>query len=136
MITHVKVVGALFIALGALGLMAALAVAAGMGLSAGIVGIAADPVDAEIAQPILAIIGTAVTAFLLVVSLPGIIVGWGLLTFKPWARILGIVLAALNLINIPVGTAVGIYALWVLFHSDTERLFNPAIRTEPLTPGI
>jgi hypothetical protein len=128
MSTHVKVLGALFIALSALGLMVAIFVIFAMGLSAGIVGITADPADAEIAQPILALVGTAVTSFLLLVSLPGIIVGWGLLKFRSWARILGIVLCALHLINIPIGTALGIYGLWVLFHSDTERLFGPPVQ--------
>ena len=126
MSTHVKVLGALFIALSALGLLSALVVMFSFGISAGLVGIAADPVDADIAQPILALIGVGVTIFLLVMSVPGIIVGWGLLKFRPWARILGIVLCALQLINIPIGTAVGIYGLWVLFNSETERLFNPA----------
>lgn len=126
MSTHVKVLGALFIALSALGLLAALIVMFGFGLSAGLVGIAADPVDADIAQPVLAIVGASITIFLLVTSIPGIIVGWGLLTFRPWARILGIVLSALQLINIPFGTVVGIYGLWVLFNNETDRLFNPA----------
>lgn len=94
MSTHVKILGALFIALSALGLLAALALVFTFGLSAGIVGLTADPVDAEVAQPVLVIIGTVLTTFLLVVSLPGIVVGWGLLTFKPWARIFGIVLSA------------------------------------------
>ena len=59
----------------------------------------------------------------MLVSLPGLIAGIGLLKFRPWARILGIVVAILNLINIPIGTVVGIYALWVLFSRETERLF-------------
>jgi hypothetical protein len=134
--THVKVVGALFIAIGALGLLVAVFVMATMGLSAGLVGIAADPVDAEIAQPILAVIGAAVTVFLLVLSVPGIVVGWGLLNYRPWARIAGIVLAVLNLLNIPFGTALGIYALWVLFNSETERLFTSPVPAQHLTPGI
>ena len=57
---------------------------------------------------------------------PGLAAGYGLLKFKPWARILGIVLSALNLINIPLGTMLGAYGLWVLFSSDTERLFDGA----------
>jgi hypothetical protein len=128
MATHVKVLGALFIALSALGLLVAIFVIFALGLSAGIVGIAADPVDADIAQPILALVATAVTTFLLVVSLPGIVVGWGLLKFRPWARILGIVLSALHLINIPIGTALGIYGLWVLFNDETETLFSGPVQ--------
>jgi hypothetical protein len=46
------------------------------------------------------------------------------LKLASWARIAGIVLAIIHLINIPVGTALGIYALWVLFNKDTERLFD------------
>jgi len=57
------------------------------------------------------------------VSLPGLIAGIGLLKLRPWARILGIVVAVLYLIHIPFGTIVGIYGLWVLFNKDTERLF-------------
>jgi len=50
--------------------------------------------------------------------------GFGLLTFEPWARVLGIVLSALNLINVVVGTLLGAYGLWVLLNKDAERLFE------------
>ena len=56
-------------------------------------------------------------------GIPGILAGWGLLNFKPWARILAIVLSAIRLINIPIGTVLGIYGLWVLFSKETETLF-------------
>ena len=42
------------------------------------------------------------------------LVGFGLLTRKPWARMVGIVIAILSLLKFPVGTALGIYTLWVL----------------------
>jgi uncharacterized membrane protein (DUF2068 family) len=125
MATHVKALGALFIALSVLGLLFALGIIVVFGFSAGIVGVAADPNDAEIAVPILGLIATGLTTFLLIVSLPGIIAGWGLLQFKPWARILGIVVSAIHLINFPVGTALGIYGLWVLLNTQTEPLFSP-----------
>jgi hypothetical protein len=48
------------------------------------------------------------------------------LYFKSWARIVGIVLSAVSLINIPIGTAVGAYGLWVLLNKETERLFDTA----------
>ena len=43
-----------------------------------------------------------------------LVAGFGLLNRKPWARTLAIVLALLALIKLPVGTAVGIYTLWVM----------------------
>ena len=42
------------------------------------------------------------------------LVGFALLNRKPWGRILAIVVAILQLIKIPFGTALGIYTLWVL----------------------
>jgi hypothetical protein len=55
---------------------------------------------------------------------PSLITGYGLLQYKPWARIAGIILSAISLINIPIGTIVGAYGLWVLLNKDTERLFS------------
>lgn len=124
MTTHVKVLGVLYIVLSAIGLCAALFFGLALGAAGGIVGQAASPEDAAVALPVIGIAGTAFVVFLLAVSLPGLITGIGLLKFQPWARIVGIVLAAINLINIPFGTALGIYGLWVLFNKDTETLFS------------
>ena len=53
--------------------------------------------------------------------------GWGLLTRKPWARILAIVVGILNLVNFPIGTAIGLYTLWVLMQpAATEYFAAPA----------
>ena len=57
--------------------------------------------------PVIATITVAVTALAL-------LVGYGLLTRKPWGRTLAIVIAILSLFRFPVGTALGIYTLWVL----------------------
>lgn len=126
MTTHVKVLGVLYIVLSALGVCAAMVIGLGLGIAGGVVGSSASPEDAAVALPIIGVAGTALVVFLLVVSLPGIITGIGLLKFQPWARIVGIVLAALNLISFPIGTAVGIYGLWVLLNKETEALFGGA----------
>jgi hypothetical protein len=120
--THVKVVGVLYIVLSALGLLFALGIGAMFGI-AGIAGAAADSEDA-LALPILGLTGGLVTTFLVALSLPGLIAGFGLLAYKSWARILAIVLSALQLLGFPFGTIIGIYALWVLLNKDTERLFT------------
>ncbi|MDE1175856.1 MAG: hypothetical protein PW789_04550 [Edaphobacter sp.] len=41
-------------------------------------------------------------------------VGWSLLTRRSYGRVLAIVAAVLMLFKMPLGTAVGIYTLWVL----------------------
>ncbi len=109
MTTHVKVLGVLYIALSLFGLMAALFLGLAVGTASGIVGLNADAKDAAIALPIIGIAGTMLVFFLVALSVPGLIVGIGLLKFHPWARILGIVLSVINLIHIPFGTIVGIY---------------------------
>jgi hypothetical protein len=124
MTTHVKVVAVLYLFLSTFGLLAALAVSMAFGVAGGIVNANADPNEAAIALPIIGLTGTMLVAFLVLTSLPGLIAGVGLLKVRPWARILAIVVAIINLIHIPIGTAVGIYALWVLLNKDTERLFS------------
>ena len=54
----------------------------------------------------------------------GILGGIGLLGYKPWARILVIVLSALSCLNVPIGTAKGVYSLWALLQDDTMDLFQ------------
>lgn len=122
--THVKVLGVIYLAFGALMLLAALFLAVTLGGVAGIVGATAEPEDAAIAIPVLGFAGTALAGFLGIFSLPSLITGYGLMNFKPWARIVGIVLSAISLINIPIGTIVGAYGLWVLLSKETEQLFN------------
>ena len=50
----------------------------------------------------------------------GLMAGWGLLERQPWARMLAIILGVLSLLNMPFGTALGIYTLWVLLPRDSE----------------
>jgi hypothetical protein len=122
--THVKVLGALQIAMGTLGLFAAVVLVLVFGVASSAVGLSGDP-EATIALPIIGVTGMALVTFLVVLSLPGVIVGIGLMQHRPWARIAGIVLSILGLMMVPFGTIVGVYGLWVLFSKETERLFSP-----------
>jgi len=119
--THVKVLAWLYIIFGVLGSLFGLGLMALLGFI-GVAGAASDP-DAWMALPILGLTGAALGIFMLILSLPGVIAGLGLLKFHPWARILTIVLSALNLMNIPFGTILGIYGLWVMLSDDGSRLF-------------
>ena len=121
--THVKVLGALQIAMGTLGLFAAVVLVLVFGVASSAVGMSGDP-DATIALPIIGVTGVALVTFLVVLSLPGVIIGIGLIQRRPWARIAGIVLSILGLMVVPFGTIVGVYGLWVLFSKDTEQLFS------------
>jgi hypothetical protein len=115
---HVTVVGALHIVLGTLGVVLAaivFLVIVGGGLISG----------NEQAITITTVIGSVIASFLVLVSLPGIIGGYGLLKGKPWARPLVLILGVLDLIDVPIGTVVGVYTIWVLMQGETARVFAP-----------
>jgi len=58
------------------------------------------------------------------VSLLSIIAGIGLLSFQGWARILTIVVSAFRCLNVPFGTLIGVYSIWVLAQAETKLLFR------------
>jgi hypothetical protein len=74
------------------------------------------------------VLHTAGSIFLLVAA-GGFAVGWGLLQHRPWARITAIVLGIIALFHPPLATALGIYTLWVLLPSDSEREFGQLAQT-------
>ena len=127
---HVTVVGVLRIGFGALGILGAIIVIlVAMIVFASTVGPGVISGDAE-ALRILTAIGSGVGLFLcgvalfvVLLSVPGIIGGIGLLKLKPWARYLVLILAVLDLFNIPIGTAAGVYTIWVLMQDKTAQLF-------------
>jgi uncharacterized membrane protein YvlD (DUF360 family) len=124
MMTHVKVLAWFNIALGALGLVVGAAVFGGAMVVTDIFQYAVE--DAGIPAAVLQLVAVVITGIVLVLSLPCLILGYGLANLRPWARVLGIVLAALNLLNVPFGTAVSLYAFWVLMKPETEALFKNA----------
>ena len=116
---HVTLVAVLNIGFGILGVILAIFVLIGMIVA----NIYVEDYDA---RKIIPIAGTAVFLFLLITSIPEIIGGFGLLKRRPWARILILIVACLDLLWIPIGTIIGIYELWVLLQDKTVQLFNPA----------
>ena len=66
----------------------------------------------------------AIGAIILIKAAVGFFAGWGLLRREPWARLLTIVLAFLALLHIPLGTALGIYSLWVLLPAESEKEYD------------
>jgi hypothetical protein len=75
---------------------------------------------------ITGIVGPAIGTLFVLTSVPELIGGIGLLKRRGWARILVMIIAVLSLMEIPFGTALGIYTLWVLLNEKTTRLFSQA----------
>jgi hypothetical protein len=115
---HIQIVAALHIALGAVSLLGAIVIFVVFGIAGGIVVSQGE----RQAASILAIIAVALGTFLAALALPGIIGGWALFTGRSWGRPLVLVLGALHLINIPLGTALGIYTFWALLHEPVPQM--------------
>jgi hypothetical protein len=58
-----------------------------------------------------------------IVSVPCIILGLRTMRYQQSARSVLTVVSALNLLNVPVGSVIGGYGLWVLLSEETEPLF-------------
>ena len=66
----------------------------------------------------------SITMVLVALALPGLLAGYGLLKRKKWGQILGIVDGILSLLAFPIGTALGAYALFVLFQNSANDYFD------------
>lgn len=123
---HLRVLGILNIIMGAMVALIGVAVFFVTGAIAGYVASSVNisPHDAVVAGPVIAAIGLGVAIFFWILALPSIIGGWGLLNLKPWSWPLMVVISILHLLHFPLGTALGVYGLWVLFSDDARRLLN------------
>lgn len=70
----------------------------------------------------------ALGILVLLKALAGFIAGWGLLERQPWARTLTLVLGFVSLLNIPLGTALGIYTIWVLLAPQADEEYRRLAR--------
>jgi phage shock protein PspC (stress-responsive transcriptional regulator) len=78
-------------------------------------------------HPLLTVIGI----FVLAKSALGFIAGWGLMQRESWARTLALVLGFVSLFNIPFGTAVGVYTIWVLLPEQSEQEYDALMAARP-----
>jgi uncharacterized membrane protein YeaQ/YmgE (transglycosylase-associated protein family) len=127
---HIKVVAVLNIVWGIMGAVAGLMALLLFGATLGII-----ESGTAVAMPLIALVGAAIVIFLLLLSVPSIVAGAGLLKFKPWSRTLAIIVSAFHLLSIPLGTALGIYGLWVLFSPKTIPYFASSETQMPRPVG-
>ena len=121
---HVDFLSWLHLAWGVIFLLVALA---GGALAAGAFAISSGSGPVAVASPMAA----RVTGFtLVIVSLTALLwaglhiwIGRALGAYRPWARLLALGLAVVNLVLLPFGTALGAYACWVLLKDEGRKLF-------------
>jgi hypothetical protein len=115
---HVAVVAAIQIGFAILGLILAVVIFFIMGFARSQVG------GDDTAQMVLGFLMISLPILFGFLSILGLVGGIGLLAYKPWARYIVMVVAALGCLNIPIGTLKGVYTLWVLLQDETIKLFE------------
>jgi hypothetical protein len=122
--SHVDFLGVLFIVWGLLTVVIGLSTLA---LGVGAVALVASASRAGGGQVAAGITAAAFTTLAFIALLWGaahVIVGVPLRRRAPWSRLLALMLGSVDLLLLPYGTALGIYALWALLTEDGKRLFS------------
>jgi hypothetical protein len=114
---HITLLGVLHIARGVFVFLV------GIALFAVLTGVGIISED-NTAMGVLGIIGMVILLLLVALAIPNIIAGIGVLLRREWGRIMALVVGIISLIDIPIGTAVGVYSIWVLMNDDTRMLFG------------
>ncbi|TKG88613.1 hypothetical protein EYV94_26795 [Puteibacter caeruleilacunae] len=81
----------------------------------------ANALPATIALNLIAIIIGIFVVFKNMVTIVGAI---GLLSRKNWGRIMILVISALDILCIPVGTAIGVYSFWTLLNEESVEIIT------------
>lgn len=84
-------------------------------------GVVADQPEIRV---VLGSIAVVIVVVVLLLTLPGIIGGFGLLRYKRWARILLFISNSLSLFSFPFGTALGAYTFWVLTKDEALDMLD------------
>jgi len=120
---HLTILATLWIVMGVLSLLGAMALLA---ISAFPIGrfIPSDSPAPAAAVGLFHFIFLALGGFLFITAALQIAAAWGLLRHADWARILTLVLAFLRLLEVPLGTALGVYTIWVLMGPTSEQEYR------------
>jgi hypothetical protein len=125
MASHVDFVGVLFIVWGLLTTLIGLStLALGAAAVALIASASRDGGTSGFAAGITAAVFTTLAVIAIIWGSAHVVVGVPLRRRQPWARMLALMLGSVDLLLLPYGTALGVYALWVLLHEKGKALFN------------
>lgn len=123
--SHVKILAVVYLVYSLIGLAGSVSFLLALTAIGRLLGslIGATPGTETLLQGLLGSLGV----LMVLESVAGLIAGFGLLQYHPWARTLTILLSLVNLLHIPFGTVVGLYGLWVLMSAEGERHYQQMV---------
>ena len=115
---HVRTLGILNMVYGIVGAVAAIVILIRFGGFTG--------VYAAFNEDIVGLIAVILIAFQLLIAAPCVLAGFYVRLLQDWARVMLIIVSAINVLNVPFGTVIGAYGLWTLMTPETDPLFQNA----------
>jgi hypothetical protein len=124
MASHVDLVGILFIVWGGLTMLIGVStLALGAGALA-LLGSASRGGGGRVAATITAAMFITIAVITILWGLVHVILGMSLRRQRHWSRVVALVLAAVDTLLLPYGTALGVYAMWVLLSEKGKAAFR------------
>lgn len=106
------------------GVLAGLTAVSLMALGIGAAVLMASPQSAGVAASVAAGTFFILAVLLLAYAAASIAAGRGLRRREHWSRLVALILSLINLFVVPFGTALGIYAFWVLLRERSRQLLG------------
>jgi hypothetical protein len=116
---HVSLVAGLHIGYGVLKIFGSIFMLLAMRFAWGFI-----PDEEEIVRDMLRMLFSILPSILAFFGIIDVLAGIALFSYKSWSRVLMIIISALNCLNIPIGTAIGVYSLWALMKPEVLALFE------------
>lgn len=82
------------------------------------------------AYRIMGTVGAVVGSLMLILAIPGLVAGIGLLRRASWSRVLSLVLAVFDLAAFPIGTALAAYSVFVLSQDAAVSAYGECCSVE------
>lgn len=124
MSTHVDLVGVLFVVWGVLTMLIGASTLALGVAAASLIGTAGRGGGGQFAAGLTAAIFATLAFIALAWGIAHVTVGRLVRRRRHWSRLAALMLSSVDLLLLPYGTALGVYALWVLLREDAKRLFE------------
>jgi hypothetical protein len=120
---HARILGIIFLIFGGLGILAVIGI---LFFLIGMGGIAAFNVGGSESIPVIIVfmIFAAVAVITGLFIIPQIIAGWNLFQGNGKSKIWVLLSAVINVLNFPIGTAIGVYAFWFAFSEEGKQYFK------------
>ena len=118
--SHKRILGILYVVSGTLQMVVVFGLSMFISTILALVAHEIDPDEAAILQLVTRIFQFLPGLVIVFFSIPTIIAGIGLLYKQKWALVLALILGCFKLFSFPIGTALGIYTIWVYVEQSKQ----------------